>query len=144
MADGTDNRNARAIDRVSDAFGVEGPKIVATPAAAADNHDINIGAVRTSCVPRHYLIEKANGCSDLLAGAVALDAYGTYPDFDGGPAAGENFEHVAHGGTARTGDQGHAAREARQRFLTFRGEISQPGEFFLELAQGQLQGPESF
>src|SRR5262249_15511665 len=70
--------------------------------------------------------------------AESLDAHRTGPHLGGRPAATENLQDVADGSTGRTGHKSNVPWKARQRPLPLRGKISQPGQFLLQLLEGQI------
>jgi hypothetical protein len=51
----------------------------------------------------------------------------------------QDADHVVHGGAGRRGDDGDAARKARQRLFVFRGKEALPLQLRLELLKGDLQ-----
>ena len=88
---------------------------------------------------RAEAVEQRNSSSDLHCGAVALDAHGTHPHFEGRPAPGQDFQHVADGRSRRAGDQDHAARKARDRLLAPGIKEAPDRQLLLQLAEGQFQ-----
>src|SRR5262249_2354840 len=111
----------------------EGPQVLAATAAAAqDQH------VMDQSLALMQSIKETHRAGDLLGRAVSLHACRTDANLAVWPAPRQDFQHVPDSGAGRARHQCDAVREPRQRLLAARIEVTQLGEFFFELPQGQL------
>jgi len=78
---------------------------------------------------------------DLPGRAVTLHGDRIKDDAQGRPAAPQGDDDIAHRRAGRRGDHAHRCRHRRQFFFVFGIEKPLGGEFFLELAEGDLQLP---
>jgi len=72
-----------------------------------------------------------------------LNGDGEEDEIDGGPAAGNDLQHIADGRTSGASDEGDASRKAREGAFAGGIEESFTGQFFAKLSEGEFERSES-